>query len=584
MKNKLKSSLGGVLAFLFLVFLPFVASAQTGETIRNFNVAIKINSDASLDVQESIIYNFDSNSRHGIFRDLPINYAARGGNFALRISNISVVDADGAPYKFTTSYPGKNIEIKIGDANQYVTGQKTYIIKYKISRAINYFSDHDELYWNVTGNDWTVPIEKSSAQITLPQTINIADLKKDCFAGNYGSTISCSDITTHQTPDNLVTAVEFGQIYPLPAGQGFTIVVGWPKNLVTKPSAIQNILDTVKDNWVIFLPILTLIIMLYLWHTRGRDPKGRGTIIAQYEAPDNLTPAEIGSLIDEKLDPKDISSEIIYLATQGFIKITRIENKGLIFKHEDYLLERQKEIQALGPIDKRLMDGLFPGGVKTKNLSDLKNQFYKEMPDIKNKVFDALVSNGYFPEKPSKVQGKYTVIGFALLIGATLLAKVLGSVIGGLAIGSLIASGFIVVMFGMAMPRKTEKGVIAKENILGLKEYLQVAEKDRIKFFNAPAKNPEHFEKLLPYAMVLGVEQEWAKQFAGIYNQPPSWYHDPSGGAFNALILVHSLNNFNHSANAALVSTPRSAAGGGSGFSGGGFSGGGFGGGGGGSW
>jgi len=195
-----------------------------------------------------------------------------------------------------------------------------------------------------------------------------------------------------------------------------------------------------------------------------------------------------------------------------------------------------------------------------------------------------LISDGYFPQKPSRVQGKYILFGAIILFGTTFLGRMLGGVIGALAVGSLVASGIIVVIFGMIMPVKTKKGVDTKEYILGLKLYMEVAEKNRIKFFNAPAKNPEHFEKLLPYAMMLGVEREWAEKFKDIYTVAPSWYSDPTGGTFNSLILINSLNNFNHSANAALFTAPGGAAGGGSGFGGGGFSGGGFGGGGGGSW
>lgn len=571
-----------VIAFGF--FIPAISFAQ--EKIDSFDVEIKINTDASIDVKELIQYDFDGLNRHGIFRDIPIKYAARGGNFNLRISDISVIDESNISYQYSISYPDNNIEIKIGDPNKLITGQKTYIINYKIKRAINYFSDHDELYWNVTGNEWQVPIEKSSAKVILPQKINAGQIQKACFSGKLGSTMSCSSITHEDAPE--INWVSFEQIYDLELSQGLTVVVGWPKGLIAKPSVLQNVLDIAKDNWILLLPLITLIVMFYLWWTRGRDPKGRGTIVAQYDAPDNLTPAQIGTLIDERVDTKDISSEIVYLATKGYLKITRTENKGIIFKHEDYLLEKLKDHANLDPSDKRLMDGLFQyATVKSVKLSDLKNKFYKELPDIKNRIFDFLVSKGYFPKSPSKVKQTYIIIGTLAMVGVMLSAEIFTRLIpnfGVIGFISVFVSGLIILIFGSVMPVKTKKGVETKENILGLKEYLQVAEKDRIKFFNAPEKNPEHFEKLLPYAMVLGVEMEWARQFEGIYNQSPSWYFDPSGGTFNSLILINSLNNFSHSANAALTVAPRSAAGGGSGFSGGGFSGGGFGGGGGGSW
>jgi len=573
--------------FFIIILLGLAGAGRVfaQEKIDNFDVQIKINSDATIGVKEQISWDFDAiPEKHGIFRDIPIKYKARGGNFSLRITDISVNDENGNAYKFSASYSGNNIEIKIGDPDKLVSGKKTYIINYAIKRAINYFSDHDELYWNATGNEFSLPIEKSSAEIILPQPTEKNQIQAACFAGVFGSQTPCLGIDYEYETNNMVSAVNFGHSETLSPSQGLTIVVGWPKGIVVKPSAWQNIIDTAKDNWILVLPLITFIIMFYLWWTRGRDPKGRGTIIAQYDAPDNLTPAQIGTLIDERVDAKDLTSEIIYLATRGCLKIKRTENKGFIFKHEDYLLEKLKEPDNFSPADKKLMDSLFQDGTKTKNLSDLKNKFYKELPDIKDKIYDSLIAGGYFPEKPSKTQGKYILIGALILFGATLLAKLLGGTIGGLAVGSLIASGILVIIFGLAMPVKTKKGVDTKEYILGLKEYLQVAEKNRIKFFNAPQKNPEHFEKLLPYAMVLGVEREWAEKFKGIYNQPPSWYSDPSGGAFNSIILIGALNNFNHSSQNAIFSAPGGAASGGSGFGGGGFSGGGFGGGGGGSW
>lgn len=571
---------------IFLLGLTFASPIFAQETIRSFDVSIKINQDASISVSERIEYDFDDAQKRGIFRDIPIKYQARGGNFLLRVSDVSVVDENDTPYNFTTSYPGNNIQIKIGDADKLVAAKKVYVINYKIKRAINYFSNHDELYWNATGNGWQVPIKSSSATIVLPQKVGKDKIQTSCFSGAFGSQKLCASAGYSEGNGT----AEFSETNFLPPGQGLTVVFGWPKNIVQKPSALQNALDTIKDNWILFLPLATFLVMLYLWSSRGRDPKGRGAIYPQYDAPDGLTPAQIGTLIDEKVDAKDISSEIIYLATKGYLKITRTENKGIIFKSEDYLLEKIKDQAYLPAPQKRLMDGIFQYTTSDSiKLSGLKNRFYKELPDIKNKVSDSLVSNGYFPESPGKTKRNYIIFGLIVVFACSLLAglasKNLDIIFGKIAYFSAVLSGLIVMWFGSIMPVKTKKGVDTKENIFGLKMYLEVAEKDRLKFHNAPAKNPAQFEKLLPFAMVLGVEREWAKQFEEIYNQPPSWYSDPSSITFNSLLLINGLNNFSHSANAALVSAPRSSASsGGSGFGGGGHSGGGFGGGGGGSW
>ena len=568
------SKLFFISTFLFLISASFVHAA---EKIDNFETFIQINSDASLDIEERIDYNFGSLQRHGIFREIPIKYKARGGNYNLRISDIDVYDEKNQKYNFKITYPGNYAKIKIGNADKYVTGEKTYIINYKIKRAINYFDSYDELYWNATGNEWQMPIEKSKTIIFLPEKIEKGKLQTTCFAGFLGSKENC-DKKYEDVENNLVEKIIFEQ-ESLQPKQGLTIIVGFPKGLVSQPTKFQIFLDILKDNWILFLPLAVFIILFYLWYTRGRDPEGRKTIIAQFDPPDNLTPAEVGAIIGEKVNPKDISAEIINLAVKGYLKITRLEEKG-IFKKADYLLEKLKDGNELkNDFERELMSGLF-GSKDSVKLSDLKNKFYQSLGKIEKEIYKSTVDKKYFPKNPKRIRQMYFGIGIIVLFLSFFSAPLFGE----LGIFSCLLSGILIIIFSFFMPVKTKKGVLAKEHILGLKEYLTVAEKDRIKFHNAPSKSPEHFEKLLPFAMVLRMEKQWAKQFEGIYNQQPAWYNDPSGRLFTAFALVGGLNSFQTNANSTLSSHPSSAASGASGFGGGGFSGGGFGGGGGGSW
>ena len=210
-------------------------------------------------------------------------------------------------------------------------------------------------------------------------------------------------------------------------------------------------------------------------------------------------------------------------------------------------------------------------GKKSVKVSDLKNKFYKDLTDIKDKIYKSTVEKKYFNKHPNRVRATYATIG----IISGICGFFLGSTLGIIFMWSIVISAGIVLIFGVFMPKKTKKGVLIKEKIYGLKMYMNVAEKDRIKFHNAPTKNPELFEKLLPYAMVMKVEKEWAEQFKDLYKSQPDWYSDPSGGAFNAAFLASSLGDFSSSSQKSLSSKPGSAAGGSSGFSGGGFSGGG---------
>ena len=581
----------------------------TSEIIDSFDAEVEINADASFKVSEKIQYDFGAAQKHGIFRDIPVKYQARGGNYNLRVSGVSVTDERGNGYNFTVSYPGDNLEIKIGDADKWVSGKKNYVINYVIRRAINYFDTYDEFYWNATGDKWPVAVKKAALRVSLPRDVADEKLKGECFVGVFGSAKKCFS----RLEDS---AGFFSTNRELAPGEGMTVVFGFPKGVVHEPSFGEKFWETLKDNGILFLPLLVLIFMLWLWRKKGRDPRGRGTIIAQYDAPDKLTPLEVGTVVDEKADKKDISAEIIHLAVKGYLKIKKTESKILFITTTDYVLEKLKEADDLeNDFDQKLMAALFDGK-NSARLSDLKNVFYKSLKEINEKIYAGVCAKGYFPKNPETVRKIYLITGMLILF----IGMFFGSFWGTLGVVSFILSGCIVMIFSSLMPQKTLKGVAAREYILGLKEYLSVAEKDRLKFHNAPArnaapvrsdqsaelhlamlagaassgeqsvaggpeKNPERFEKLLPYAMVLGVEKEWVRQFQDIYKQNPGWYEDQTGSpaVFSSIIFINSLNSFSQSANASLSSSPSSASSGGSGFSGGG-SGGGFGGGGGGSW
>lgn len=565
------------LIILCLFGILFASSVLAEEKIDDFQVSAKINSDSSIEITEKIQYNFSGLQKHGIYRNVPVVYDRNGTKYKLRVNNIKVL-VDGLDAEYTTSNQNGNLQIKIGNADQYITGVRLYVIKYNIKRAINFFDDHDEFYWNATGNLWQVPIAQSALTVSFPKNISESDLKKDCFAGPGGSIANCLSSRYIFTQPSLTDSAIFVSDYLNP-GSGLTAVISFPKGVINKPSLFLNIWYFLLDNFWIFLPFLVFVIMLYFWYERGRDPKPASTIIAQYDVPDNLTSAEIGTILDNKADNLDISADIISLAVRGYIKINRLAETGIIIKSSDYELEKLKSQSDLPNVfEQKLMASIFDKKEKVK-LSDLKNEFYKDLEKIKESVYDSVTQKGYFTANPEKSKKIYLITGAVFMFSSFYFFGI--SLIAGF---SVIVTGFIIMIFGYFMPQLTIKGQRTKEYILGLKLYLGVAEKDRLEFHNAPEKNPQLFEKLLPFAIALKVEEKWAKQFEGIYNSQPSWYNDPRGTNFNTILFVSSLNSFTASANSNLVSTPSRAGSGGSGFGGGGFSGGGFGGGGGGSW
>jgi uncharacterized membrane protein len=563
-----------LLIVLLGVSLPLFANAQiVDEHIDTYSVRVRINADSTLHISETIVYNFGTTEHHGIFRTIPVRYKARGGNYNLRLRNVSITDELGAKLQYTTSKVDNSIEYKIGDPDKYVTGIHTYVINYDVENAINFFADHDELYWNAIGTGWNVPINQSSVIVETPVAAD--KVQRTCYTGIAGSTDTTKCGITNE--GNSIWYLTSN----LSSNEAMTIVAGLPKGVLAEPTTEQKIIRIIRDNWIVILPFFVFFIMWKIWSKYGRDPRSKGTITAQYESPDSLTPIEAGTIVDNSVSKQDISAELIYLATRGYLHIDRIETKKLaVFNSHDYVLKKLKEPgEELIEPEKTLLNGIFNSGDEIR-LSDLQKSitFGKAIRELKSQTIKRLVTNGYYPRNPLILRIVCVIIGGALCIWGSMVTAALFGTYG---IVATVVSGLIIIIFGLLMPARTAKGVMARDHILGLKEYMSVAEKDRMQFHNAPEKNPQLFEKLLPFAIALGVYTAWAKQFEGIFNQNPSWYSDSSHAMFNAHLFSSSLNDFSSSVNGAVASSS-TAASGGSGFSGGG--GGGFGGGGGGSW
>lgn len=568
-----------LILFAFVALVPGFAAAGS---IKNFDATYELPQNAIIQVTESVEYDFEGEYKHGIYRFIPYKYFLDDGStHRINLDKFSVKDENGHSYEYEKYSQNNNVVLKIGDPDRTITGVHTYIIKYQVKGGIRYYEEGDELYWNVNGNGWDVPVENISATIIVPDSVRESDIRTACWAGAYNSTTECDS-------KSVTKNIAIFESANLEVGEGLSIDVGVPAGtfeVIDAGFMGSGISDTAIGLMVLSALALVLFVFIFMlrhWWKNGRDPKGRGTIVAEYDPPNGLTPIEMGTLLDNRVDSKDLSAEIIYLAVLGYIKIKKEKKRFL--KGDDYTLIKLKEAGPdLKGFDLTIFSGIFLTSSAVK-ISELKT-FYTSVNTAKSQVHGKLVKDGYFKEKVANTIGKYIAIAGGIAVLGIVVSLILGAFtngVGAFIFGSAFAvSAGIVALFGLFMPARTPKGVEVKEHILGLKEYMKVAESDRIKFHNAPDKNPKKFEQLLPYAMVLGVEKEWAKQFEGIYNSSPGWYSDSAGGRFMPIIFVGSLNNFSNVATQNMFSAPSSS---GSGFGGGGFSGGGFGGGGGGSW
>jgi uncharacterized membrane protein len=430
----------------------------------------------------------------------------------------------------------------------------------------------------VTGNETGATVENSSARIELPA--GVTGLHAEAFTGGYGSRGQEADVKISGN------AVEIQMQRPLYYHEGLTAVVGWDKGFVRPPSAVAKMILFFRSNWPFGIPLLAFVFMAWFWYANGRDPR-RNAITVQYEPPDQLTPGEAGTLVDNEVAMRDVTATIVDLAVRGYLKIEQQETSealGLIH-HKNFIFHRTKEASewaSLKAHEQELLSALFDGGTNDQaSLTDLQNHFYVHLPAIRNRMFDGLMASKFYKRRPDTMHQGYIGLGIAMALGSFFVATPVSQALG-IAWVTVLLSGLftaaVVAGFGLIMSARTVAGERELEKVLGFEDFLGRVEKDHIERM---VKTPEMFEKYLPYAMALHVEKKWASAFQDIYRQPPQWYSGPYGAGFQTFLFVNDLNLMSMQTGAALASSPRSAGGvGGSGFGGGGFSGGGFGGGG----
>ncbi|MGA9883059.1 MAG: DUF2207 domain-containing protein [Candidatus Acidiferrales bacterium] len=562
---------------IFLLFAFALPAAARQLVIQHFDERVTVDPDASIEVAETIDVQFIGGPWHGIYRTIPVEYTSPSDlNYTLFLKPLSVTDDNGQPLRYETSRQGRYLRFKIYVPNAD-DSTKTVVLRYRVLDAVRFFSDHDELYWNVTGDQWDAPIEAASAHIELPA--GTTGLRATAYTGVYGSREQQAQVAVTGNAADIRTTE------PLGYRAGLTAVVGWDKGFVHAPSGWQKTWLFLRSNWPFAIPIIVFFVMLWLWWTRGRDPE-RDSITVQYDPPDKLSPGECGTLVDDEAGMRDITATLVDLAVNGYMTIEQKQNDGMmgLVHHRDYIFHLKKppaEWTGARPHEQEMLAAIFGAGSADVPLADLQNRFYTHLPAIKDQIFDSLVEKNYYLHRPDVVRQSYigvgALIGFLLAIGSGFLQSATG-------VASLtwiiagVVTGVIICAVGWFMPARTLKGARTYAQVLGFEQFLGRVEKDRIERLE---KTPELFEKYLPYAMALRVEKGWVQQFKGIAMQPPAWFQGYWGAGFMPYLLLADLNAMSFQAGSVMASAPRSI-GGGSGFGGGGMAGGGFGGGGGG--
>lgn len=557
------------------LFFPGLASADVNDfTINNFEADYVLNNNAvggSLQTTEKITVTFSDNN-HGIFRYVPKSY----NNYSTKLT-IGSVARDGSPESYTTSSSNDNLVLKIGDADKTITGKHVYELRYYQERVVNFTGETPEFYWDVNGEGWSQLFEKVTATLRM-QNGSLDQANVACYAGVRGSSGKACAFSKENN------AVIFSTTKPLGPSEGLTIAASLPAGMFTAPTVRDKLKDNTANIIGILFGLITAIVALVVWFRYGKDYTSRGIIVPEYGPPGGLSPAEVGMLADFRVDAKDLSATLIDLAVRKFVRLHEEEKKVLLWKSKEYSVELlNNNFDTLKTHEKKLLEGIFGGKTEVGTLIPLKKLNKTTMQSsvqgartsIKN---DLIKKYGLIESKYPKIF-VFLVFMVIALVGMAFLLKS-----GGFIAGAIIG-GVAVLLAGIFMQRRSHGGVETYQKIMGLKLYMNVAEKERLKMmqsvdrpYTEPKKTVELFEKLLPYAVALGVEKSWAKQFDGIMTENPDWMASNSAAAFSSAHLASSITAATSSFSTSFATSS------GTGSSGGGSSGGGGGGGGGGGW
>lgn len=593
------------LALALLTAAPAAAVAQRSIVLERYDVLLFVQPDGDVQVTETIHPHF-SGSWNGIYRDLSLEHrTAQDQRRRLQLDVTGVTDSAGAPLKVESSARGlwtRRLKIWVPGASN---ATRTVVIHYVVHNAIRFFepaedSAYDELYWNATGNEWVLPIEHATARVVLP---GVDPLQFAAYTGRAGSKESAVETRASGS------VVEFRTTRALAPGEGLTVAVGWPPGAVARPAAVERLGAAIAEYWPLLLPLLAFAFGYSKWRRNGRDPAPHA-ITVQYEPPDGLRPAEVGTLIDNHAEMHDLTSTLVDLAVRGYVHIEKREEHVLgVFPKTEYVFHLKKpreDWQDLREHERRYLEGVFEHASRSVSpslaarsgsstdvpsdgsgagptwgsveLSSLKNRFYREIKGIKKAIYRQLMERGYYVHNPETVKEAW--IGGAVITVVLAIAGAGWFSDGGflpadpLTFGAAgVAAAVVLFVFALIMPARTVQGARTRERSLGFREFLDRVEEDR---YRRMITSPEMFERYLPFAMAFRVEEKWAKAFQGMFTEPPRWYSG-YGGSFNASSFSHDMHAMSSAASSTMSSSPSgSGGGGGSGGGSGGGGGGGF--------
>jgi uncharacterized membrane protein YgcG len=624
--------LAGILGLALLVAAPAqgltrpgraAAGDASGRHITRYEVTATLTADGRAKVAIDFDFDFGNDPGHGPYLTLPTRVSYSDTQDRLFEYSDLTSSAVGAPGQLNEEDTGSALVLRIGDPNQGdISGVHAYHLQYTVNGLVNTANDQhadDQLYWNVIGPGWEIPLAGIQVRVTGPAEV----AQVACYAGPHGGTDPCSSATS-AGPTATFSQAE------VPLGSELTTVTGWPAG--TFPGVGPLLGDKASsdsrwtDPWTAdrLRPVsvgggLAAVILLgggmlaigrvrrvgrdraYLGLTPGLRPVSgqatttgsrdrRAPVAVQFTPPEAVTPGLVGTLVDESADPVDVTATVIDLAVRGYLRIEEVPRSDPGKKPKDWTLYPTRlPDDQLVQHEQDLLAALFAGRAQVR-LSDLKTTFRASMLTVQKDLYAEVVERGWFTASPQSVRGRWTAAGVSLVALAFLAGFVLtaSSLLPGIGLvpWAVGAVGILVLALAKAAPARTADGTAVLAQTLGFRQYLATAEANQLRF----EEGEDIFSRYLPYAIIFGLTDRWARVFAELAAQgrqvpAPGWYtgyYNPGAGIYWGSAFASAMDRFSSIATESL-SAPTPGSSGGSGFSGG-FSGGGVGGGGGGGW
>jgi hypothetical protein len=478
-------------------------------------VTLEVNPDSSVAVRERISADPRSRSR-AIVRIIPVRNGRRSPERAVSVEAIEVFDERFQPLRADVSHAREHVRIsaRIPDG----ASTTTIIITYRVRRGVFGVDDGQELSWNVTGDEWDVPIRQAEAVIVSPPAVPLPAVRSSASIGYRGA--EGTDLTQERAANFLTVRTN----RPLRPRESLVIAVTWPPGTFDGPGRRRQLAWLLADYWPLGLPLVVAALGMVVWARYGRDPGINRSIKPEYAPPPELAPAEAGALLDERAHPRDVIATLVDLAVRGYIRIEQVTRAD---DEADFLFRRLKPVMgdpAVRPFELFVLARLFDSdwSLNMRLLSEARQDYGNVFPPIRDAIYHTMVDNRLFAASPGRVRALWLAVGLAVIGVAVVLflqPPTWLAMRGSMPALGLGLSGAVIAALSPIMPRRTRRGTRLLAELRGFQDFLERAEKDRLE--RLP---PDTLHRWLPWALTLGVTERWIFNWDGLTVDKPDWF------------------------------------------------------------